>query len=124
METHGVRQLGLPEVPAAANIMPPEVSLAQRIIEPSLAWVPLIGIVLMWILVQLREVFRGDFSDRQQMRKAQAKADAASKAAAAGDRKLINLQQMMDREIVTLGAAPRCRCRCCLRRGGRCVGVV
>jgi hypothetical protein len=94
METHGVPQDALPPEPSSKLIIPPQPGLIEKVVEPTILSIPVFGMVVIWIMVQFRDVFRGDWSDRKQIAKAAAKAERLDKKLAVSDRKVLGVQQM------------------------------
>jgi hypothetical protein len=94
METHGVHQTALPVEPDSKQITPPQPGLIETVVEPTILAIPIFGMVVIWIMVQFRDVFRGDWSDRKQIARAAAKAEQEDKALAISDKKVLGVQQM------------------------------
>lgn len=95
METHGVSSRGLPTMPTPSELTPYQGFPFQSVVELTIKYLPFLGFLLIWAAVQFKDILKGDFTDRSQVRKKERSDADAAKVQAREDDKILGLQKMV-----------------------------
>jgi hypothetical protein len=95
METHGVQSCGLPTMPSPEQLRPYRGFPLQSVIEFGIKNLPILGFVLIWAAVQFKDILKGDFTDRSQVRRKERSDASYARRQAMEDEKLLGLQRMI-----------------------------
>lgn len=95
METHGVTSHGLPTMPTPSELTPYQGFPFQSFVELAIKYLPFLGFLMIWAAVQFKDILKGDFTDRSQVRKKERSDADAAKVQAREDDKILGLQKMV-----------------------------
>lgn len=95
MESHGVVSLGLPTMPTPNELKPYQGFPLQSVVELAIKNLPFLGFFLIWAAVQFKDVLKGDFTDRSQVRKKEREDAAYATQQQREDDKILGLQKMI-----------------------------
>lgn len=95
METHGVVSQGLPTMPTPNELKPYQGFPLQSVVELAIKYLPFLGFFLIWAAVQFKDLLKGDFTDRSQVRKKEREDAANATLQQREDDKILGLQKMI-----------------------------
>lgn len=95
METHGVVSQGLPTMPTPNELKPYQGFPLQSVVELAIKYLPFLGFFLIWAAVQFKDLLKGDFTDRSQVRKKEREDAAFATQQQREDDKILGLQKMV-----------------------------
>jgi hypothetical protein len=122
METHGVASCGLPTMPTPNELKPYQGFPLQSVVEWAIKYLPFLGFFLIWAAVQFKDVLKGDFTDRSQVRKKEREDAAFAKLQAREDDKILGLQRMVINNMDDGALPAHCSCMHCQHTAAACIG--